>query len=40
LRKQAADKLVVEDIDPEVWKRLPFWVRELLKMLRKGNRPD
>ncbi|MCL6579758.1 MAG: hypothetical protein K6T73_10340 [Candidatus Bathyarchaeota archaeon] len=22
------------DISPDVWQRLPFWVKELLKMLR------
>jgi hypothetical protein len=25
----------VAGIDPNVWRRLPFWVRELLKMLGK-----
>jgi len=40
LRKQVEDKRTktqgkVEGVDPDVWERLPFWVRELLKMLRK-----
>ena len=45
MREKATDKWAeihegIEDIDPEVWKRLPFWVRDLLKMLRKGNHPE
>jgi len=26
-------KKSAKDFDPEVWARLPFWIRELLKIL-------
>jgi hypothetical protein len=29
------------DVSPDVWERLPFWVKELLKMLKaSGWRSD
>ena len=26
----------VTDVDREVWERLPFWVRELIRMLERN----
>ena len=28
-------KRVKRDFDPEVWSRLPFWVREIINMVDK-----
>jgi hypothetical protein len=29
---------VIGDFDPDVWSRLPFWVRELLRMIEKTKK--
>lgn len=35
-KKERAVKMRnIKGFDPEVWERLPFWVKELLLMLKK-----
>jgi hypothetical protein len=37
---KAQERLPLEkkmDISPDVWQRLPFWVKELLKMLKNSG---